>query len=74
MKTQIKSTKDCNTQEHKNYVSLHSNRLNAHLCGFKCICVVALDVWLFGVPLVSSMCGLGVYLLPQLPHIAVGIE
>ena len=59
MKTQIKSTRVCNTQEHKVLRSLAQIDQMQRLCGLDCLGDVAMNVWLFVIALVFSMCWLG---------------
>jgi hypothetical protein len=59
MKTQIKRTRVCNTQEHKVLRSLAQIDQMRRLCGLDCLGDVAMNVWLFAIALVFSMCWLG---------------
>jgi hypothetical protein len=52
MKTQIKSTRVCNTQEHKVLRSLAQIDQMQRLCGLDCLGDVAMNVWFFVIALV----------------------
>jgi hypothetical protein len=67
-KNQNKSIRTCNTQKHKALSLSNSNRLDRRLRGFECMTDVALNVWRFGVALLSSMCWLGVFITPNNPY------